>query len=112
MGTINISKLAPDEALPAGIVLGYCDIMRRHFFDPCIYRRGCFSTIMKAILKNLKDQILSDDRAMMYCTKCGGEYSANAGDYFMVSDPEYRFKCCGRTMELVIKTTNYESITS
>ena len=55
---------------------------------------------MKAIYKNLKDQILTNDNAVMYCTKCGSEFSANSGDYFMINNPEYRFKCCKKTMEL------------
>jgi len=64
---------------------------------------------MKAILKNLKDQILSDDNRIMYCPLCGAEYSANSGDYFMLTNPNHKFKCCNNTMELVTKKLSYIS---
>jgi hypothetical protein len=64
---------------------------------------------MKAILKNLKDQILTRDNKIMYCPYCGAEYSANSGDYFMINNPNYKFQCCGITMELVTKQTIYKS---
>lgn len=54
---------------------------------------------MKAIRRNLKDQILSDDNKIMYCDICGGVFSANAGDYWDVPD-NHHFICCGETMEL------------
>jgi len=63
---------------------------------------------MKAILKNLKDQILTDDCRLMYCPYCGSEYSANAGDYFYINDLNHKFKCCGQTMELVKKVIIYK----
>ena len=59
---------------------------------------------MLAIKKNLKDQILTDDNTIMYCPSCGGEYSANAGDYFMIGD-DHKFKCCGEVMILATKQT-------
>ncbi len=55
---------------------------------------------MKAIMKNLKDQILTKDNKSMRCVVCGSEYSANAGDYWNISDPEYVFKCCNEPMIL------------
>ena len=63
---------------------------------------------MKAILKNLKDQVLTDDKKLMLCKICGAEYSANSGDYFLIIDPEYKFKCCNRTMGLVEKHVCYK----
>jgi hypothetical protein len=63
---------------------------------------------MKAIYKNLKDHILTGDKKIMYCPGCGAEYSANKGDYFMVSDPNYKFKCCDVTMKLVSKQVIYK----
>jgi len=57
---------------------------------------------MKAIKKNLKDQILTDDKKIMFCNICGTEGSANSGDYWNTPE-EYRFKCCNRTMSLVNK---------
>lgn len=62
---------------------------------------------MKAILKNLKDQIFTDDKKLMLCKICGAEFSANSGDYFMITDPSYKFKCCNKIMDLVIKKEIY-----
>ncbi len=55
---------------------------------------------MKAILKNLKDQILTNDNTIMYCPICESQYSANSGDYYMINDENYEFKCCEETMLL------------
>lgn len=38
----------------------------------------------------------------LYCTICGGEYSANRGDYF-IANPETVMKCCGLALKLVRK---------
>ena len=65
---------------------------------------------MKAILKNLKDQTLKDDEAIMYCSICGSEYSANLGDYWDVNDSNFEFKCCEETMDIVVKKTIYEEV--
>ena len=61
---------------------------------------------MKAIKKNLKDQILTNDKRLSYCSICGNEGSANVGDKWDTQD-NYKFKCCGITMELVIKKIVY-----
>ena len=69
---------------------------------------------MKAIKKNMKDQILTKDRKILYCPECGAEYSGNSGDYWYLPD-DYVFKCeCGAEMELVDKivTVEYKSITA
>lgn len=65
---------------------------------------------MKALYKNLKDQILTNDKSIMYCPICGSEYSANKGDYFMISNPEFKFICCDRTMLLVTKSIKYSIV--
>jgi hypothetical protein len=54
---------------------------------------------MKAIMKNLQDEILHPTGRVMFCRVCGAKYSANAGDYFMLG-PKHKFSCCGQTMEL------------
>lgn len=61
---------------------------------------------MRAIKKNMRDQILTDDRKILLCPKCGAEYSGNAGDYWNLPD-NYVFHCeeCDCEMELVTKIT-------
>jgi len=56
----------------------------------------------EAIKKNLKDQILTDDNTIMYCSVCGAENSANSGDYWNVPD-DHKFICCDEVMSLVTK---------
>jgi len=41
-------------------------------------------------------------KPFLYCCKCGAKYSADAGDYFMVS-PEQVFRCCGCNLLLVVE---------
>ena len=36
----------------------------------------------------------------LYCSRCHGEYSANRDDYFRAT-PTTRFRCCGRSLQLV-----------
>jgi len=66
---------------------------------------------MKRItVKDLQDQTgQSGNRPMLYCSECGGEYSANAGDYFMAS-PTHVFTCCGQPMQLVFKHTVFSAV--
>jgi hypothetical protein len=62
---------------------------------------------MRAIKRNLKDQITDkSDHRIMLCPLCGEESSANKGDYFMLPE-DHKFQCCGQTMELVTKVTSY-----
>ena len=61
-----------------------------------------------AYVKDLKDQILTTDSAILYCAVCGAENSANAGDYWNCR-PDYEFSCCDESMQLVIKRTIYEA---
>ena len=66
---------------------------------------------MKAILKNLEDQIGEPfPRTIMYCPICGAESSANLADYFMIGDPDYEFQCCSKTMILAQKVNLVESL--
>jgi len=61
-------------------------------------------------VKDLKDQIgMKGSRPFLYCSKCGAEYSANSGDYFM-SSPEHVFTCCKRKMVLVTKQVTYKEV--
>ena len=58
-------------------------------------------------VKDLKNQIgVSGPHPMLHCLVCDGEYSANAGDYFL-SKPTTVLDCCGVELELVIKKTVY-----
>lgn len=48
---------------------------------------------MIARISNLRDQIgLSCPREVARCPKCGEQYSANKGDYFMLADTDV-LKC-------------------
>ena len=59
---------------------------------------------MKAIKKNMVDQILTSDNKILHCSICGAEYSGNAGDYWNVPD-NHVFTCCDTAMQLVTKKT-------
>ncbi len=64
---------------------------------------------MEAIKKNLKDQILTDDKTIMFCSNCEGSNSANSGDYWDYPE-NHAFKCCGETMTLVTQETIFTPI--
>lgn len=66
---------------------------------------------MRAIKKNMKDQILTSDRKILHCTLCGGEWSGNAGDYWNYPD-DHVFKCshCDVELELVEKRVHVEYV--
>lgn len=64
---------------------------------------------MIAKKKYLKDQILINDKTLMFCPICTSEYSANRGDYWNVPD-DYVFKCCNVPMQLVTKQTVYKIV--
>lgn len=69
---------------------------------------GGIHTYMKAIKKNLHDQILEPEYKgiCMKCFICNGEYSASKGDYWDYPDT-WVFRCCDEPMELVRKQTKY-----
>lgn len=62
---------------------------------PTIYTVGDLRSVPSGILQK--------------CHKCGGEYSATYGDYFMASDSR-PLTCCGRPVALVTRRTVYEEI--
>lgn len=47
---------------------------------------------------------------ILFCDECLGEYSANKGDYFSLSDNKI-MKCCNQPLRLVRKVTTLEDIT-
>ena len=62
----------------------------------------------------LKNQVGLDIPAsvravILYCPSCGGEYSANKGDYFMASDDK-ELKCCGKPLLAVSKGITFTQI--
>ena len=64
---------------------------------------------MRAIKKNLKDQIITNDKKILHCPVCDAEYSGNAGDYWNYPD-NHVFTCCAVEMELVNKITTVKYI--
>lgn len=57
----------------------------------------------RVLLGDLGDITDRDRRGeLLYCRKCGGEYSATRGDYWNM-DPRKPFKCCGVNMLLVTR---------
>jgi DNA replicative helicase MCM subunit Mcm2 (Cdc46/Mcm family) len=53
--------------------------------------------------------ILLSQQPFLYCSVCGGRYSADRGDYFMV-DQATEIRCCGRLMRLVIERVEYVDV--
>lgn len=45
-------------------------------------------------------------RPLLYCSICGAEWSADAGDYLSLA-PDYQFTCCDEPMELATKEVRY-----
>lgn len=66
---------------------------------------------MAVKVSDLKDQIGTSDRTILYCGCCGGEYSANKGDYFMYKK-DHVFKCCDNDMMLMKKNIVYTLVKS
>ena len=58
---------------------------------------------MKAIKRNMKDQILTGDRKVLHCPKCNSEFSGNKGDYYFLPENHVFVCSCGTEMELVKK---------
>ena len=55
---------------------------------------------MSISVSDLTDQITAGSNGeFLYCEICGIRYSANSGDYFMLSDKDI-FRCCDRDMVL------------
>ena len=65
---------------------------------------------MSIRVRDLKDQIdTKGPRPILYCSICGAENSAHAGDYFLAR-PDHVFTCCGEPMLLVVKSTHYTEV--
>ena len=65
---------------------------------------------MIAKVDNMVDQISHpENKAIMLCSICGNEYSANKGDYWLYK-PNFIFTCCGTSMQLVTKHTVYRAV--
>ncbi len=45
--------------------------------------------------------------AFLNCSRCGGEYSAESGDYWYM-DADTVMECCGEPMQLARKLTTYD----
>jgi hypothetical protein len=61
-------------------------------------------------VSDLVDQIgHNGPRAILYCSACGQEASANAGDYWNLPN-NYEFECCGFPMVKVVKSTHYSHV--
>lgn len=61
-------------------------------------------------VSDLFDHIGSKEpRPILLCPRCGGEYSANKGDYWN-HPQDYTFQCCDEPMLLVHKHTVYEEM--
>ena len=56
---------------------------------------------MKAIKSNMRAQILTEDRKILYCTICGDESSGNAGDYWNLPD-DFVFQCPDCKIDLTL----------
>lgn len=61
-------------------------------------------------VRDLKDQTGMDyPRPVLYCS-CGGEYSANAGDYF-TANPDTIIRCeCGKPLQLGVPVFGYRPV--
>lgn len=64
---------------------------------------------MSVKVGDLKDQTGTHDRSILYCVCCGGEYSANAGDYFMLPKSEV-LTCCEEPLKRVVKSTTFKEV--
>jgi len=58
---------------------------------------------------DLKDQTGTNDRAILMCVCCGGEYSANSGDYFLLPKSQV-LTCCDEPLKRVVKRTVFEEV--
>jgi hypothetical protein len=67
---------------------------------------------MAVKVKNLKEQIGTlEPRPFLYCSICGAEYSANAGDYW-TANPEHIFICCDEPILLMTTPVEYREVKS
>lgn len=60
-------------------------------------------------VKDLKNQTSErGPHPILLCRMCGGEYSANAGDYFLLPAQQI-MKCCGKVLVRVFKSICYQA---
>jgi len=64
---------------------------------------------MSVKVGDLKDQLGTQDHSILLCECCGGEYSANSGDYFLLPKSQV-LTCCEEPLKRVIKRTVYEEV--
>jgi hypothetical protein len=58
-------------------------------------------------VKDLEDECFTPGpHRFLLCRKCGGEYSAHKGDYFM-SSPDKVLKCCKVNLLRVMKQVTF-----
>ena len=68
----------------------------------------CYDVLVK--VSDLQYQTgASYPRPLLFCYICGGEYSADRGDYFMIP-ANHVLTCCGEPLALVVKKTVYEPL--
>lgn len=61
-------------------------------------------------VQDLQDQIgYNGPRAILRCSVCGSEASANRGDYFMLPG-NHVFRCCDLPMAKVVKSTVFKHV--
>ena len=63
-------------------------------------------------VQDLQDQIgMSGPRPILYCPSCGGEFSANRGDYFWAAPGDVlRCQECDTEFQLATKATVYREV--
>ena len=65
---------------------------------------------MAVKVSDLKDQVgVGGPHPFLYCRCCGGEYSANKGDYFLLP-PDEVMTCCEQELVLVTKRVVYQEV--
>ena len=66
---------------------------------------------MRAVKRNMRDQILTSDRKILRCPSCGAEYSGNSGDYWDLPN-DFVVKCedCDVEMKLIDKVVTVKYI--
>ena len=70
------------------------------------------SSLRAIRVRDLRNQIgipSYEPRPFLRCRRCGGEYSANAGDYFM-EHPDLVLTCCDQPLSLVTRTVVYTEV--
>lgn len=61
-------------------------------------------------VKDLEDRREYQDKGILLCLCCGGEYSADPADYSFLYRPEHILTCCEEPLQRVIKHTSYQAL--